>query len=220
LPLALDNTRQHTLLATQTSTAVTTTCLDYLHSLTRTMCQSTASPTYVWPLALAQALQHTRLLATQTSEVATKTCLGYLHLHARPMRPSTALPADPHACSQRILGVVPPPLAHRPDTHNTTTSAILTPSRRKNYVPASPGEYRQMEHSCMPIAPFRCTTSNGYWVWRSAPRSQTTHGNTHCLRLSPRQRQPRHVWTICICMPKRCAHPRVADIPPRLLSTG
>jgi hypothetical protein len=32
--LALDKTRQHTLLATQTSTVVTTTCLDYLHSHT------------------------------------------------------------------------------------------------------------------------------------------------------------------------------------------
>jgi hypothetical protein len=31
-------------------------------------------------LALAQALQHTRL-ATQTSAVATTTCLGYVHLH-------------------------------------------------------------------------------------------------------------------------------------------
>jgi hypothetical protein len=35
--------------------------------------------------------------------------------------------------------------------------------------------------------PLRCTTSNGYWVWHPAPRSQTTHGNTHCLRLKPRQ---------------------------------
>jgi hypothetical protein len=34
---------------------------------------------------------------------------------------------------------------------------------------------------------LRCTTSNGYWVWHPAPRSQTTHGNTHCLRLKPRQ---------------------------------
>jgi hypothetical protein len=30
--LALAETRQHTLLATQTSTVVTTTCLDYLHA--------------------------------------------------------------------------------------------------------------------------------------------------------------------------------------------
>jgi hypothetical protein len=61
-----------------------------------------------------------------------------------------------HAASQRILGVgVPSPrvLARRPDTHNATTSDVLTPSRRKNYVPASPGDCRQMEHTCMPIAP-------------------------------------------------------------------
>jgi hypothetical protein len=31
-----------------------------------------------------------------------------------------ALPTNLYACSQRILGVVPSPLAHRPDTHNTT----------------------------------------------------------------------------------------------------
>jgi hypothetical protein len=46
-PLALDKTRQHTLLASQTSTVATTTCLDYLHPLTRTMRRSTASPTHV-----------------------------------------------------------------------------------------------------------------------------------------------------------------------------
>jgi hypothetical protein len=46
-PLALDKTRQHTLLATQTSAVVTTTCLDYLHSHIRTMRPSTVSPTYI-----------------------------------------------------------------------------------------------------------------------------------------------------------------------------
>jgi hypothetical protein len=72
-------------------------------------------------------------------------------------------------------------------THNTTTSAILTPSRRKNYVPASPwllspdGAHLHAHRS------LRCTTSNGYWVCHPAPRSKTTHGNTHCLRLKPRQ---------------------------------
>jgi hypothetical protein len=100
------------------------------------------------PLALAQAPQHT-LLATQTSAVVTTTCLDYLHLHARTMRPSTALPTYLYAASQRMLGVVPSPLARRPDTHNTTTSAILTPPRRTNYVPASPGDYCQMEHTCI-----------------------------------------------------------------------
>jgi hypothetical protein len=46
-PLALAETaRQHTLLATmhKTSAVATTTCLDYLHSHTRTMRPSTASP--------------------------------------------------------------------------------------------------------------------------------------------------------------------------------
>jgi hypothetical protein len=42
--LALAETRQHPLLATQTSTVPTTTCLGYLHPHTRTMRPSTASP--------------------------------------------------------------------------------------------------------------------------------------------------------------------------------
>jgi hypothetical protein len=45
--LALTHALQHPLLATQTSTAATTTCLDYLHSYTRTMRPPTASPTCV-----------------------------------------------------------------------------------------------------------------------------------------------------------------------------
>jgi hypothetical protein len=47
-PSLPDHTRQHTLLATQTSTVVTTTCLDYLHPHTRTMRPSTASPIYLY----------------------------------------------------------------------------------------------------------------------------------------------------------------------------
>ena len=68
-----------------------------------------------------------------------------------------------------------PALAHRPDTHNTKTSAILTPSRRKNYVPASPGYYRQMEHTCMPIAPSGALllTDIGCGTLPLAPRPHT-----------------------------------------------
>jgi hypothetical protein len=49
-PVALDKTRQHPLLATQTSVVATKTCLGYLHSHTRTMRPSTASPIclYAW----------------------------------------------------------------------------------------------------------------------------------------------------------------------------
>ena len=61
-------------------------------------------------LALTHTLQHP-LLATQTSTVVTKTFLDYLHSHTRTMRPSTALPIYLYACSQRILGVAPLPLA-------------------------------------------------------------------------------------------------------------
>jgi hypothetical protein len=83
--LALTHTlQQHPLLATRTSAVVTTTCIDYLHSHTRTRRPSTASPICsapalngYWvrhprsPLALDKTRQHP-LLATQTSGVATK----------------------------------------------------------------------------------------------------------------------------------------------------
>jgi hypothetical protein len=45
--LALIHALQHPLLATQTSVVATTTCLDYLHSHTRTMRPSMASPMYL-----------------------------------------------------------------------------------------------------------------------------------------------------------------------------
>ena len=45
--LALTHTLQYPLLATQTSAVVTTTCLDYLHSHTRTTRPPTASPIYL-----------------------------------------------------------------------------------------------------------------------------------------------------------------------------
>jgi hypothetical protein len=76
-------------------------------------------------LALTHALQHP-LLATQTSTVVTKTCLDYLHSHTRTMRPSTASPIYLHACSQRILGVSPSPLALE-KTRQHTLLARLKP---------------------------------------------------------------------------------------------
>jgi hypothetical protein len=90
----------------------------------------------------------------------------HLHLHARTTHPPTALLTYLYAASQQILGVVPSPLARRPDTHNTTTPAILTHPRWTNYVTASPGDYRQMEHTAHLYAhrSLRYTTSNGYWV--------------------------------------------------------
>jgi uncharacterized protein YbdZ (MbtH family) len=122
LALALTHALQHPLLATQTSAVASTTCLDYLHSHTRTIRPSMASPTYLCayfqrilgvapsPLAPDHTRQHT-LLATQTSAVATTTCLDYLHPHTRTIRPSTASPTYPYAYFQRILGVAPSPLA-------------------------------------------------------------------------------------------------------------
>jgi hypothetical protein len=129
------------LLATQTSTAVTTRCLGYLHShTTRTMRLSTASPIYLYahfqrilgvapspPLALAEALQHT-LLATQTSTAVATSCLGYLRLysHTRTMRPSTATsPICLCAYFQRmLLGVAPSPLALGTRHGNTRCSRL------------------------------------------------------------------------------------------------
>jgi hypothetical protein len=99
--LALTHTLQHTLLATQTSTVATTTCLDsgnhdmsrlsklaYLngapiHGLTDIPLRLLPTDIGCGTLghrALADALQHTPL-ATQTSTVATTTCLYYLHPH-------------------------------------------------------------------------------------------------------------------------------------------
>jgi uncharacterized protein YbdZ (MbtH family) len=105
--LALTHTLQHTLLATQTLTVVTTTCLDYIHSHTRTMRPSTASPIYLYayfqrilgvaPSVLARSSRNSAtatLLATQTSTVATTTCLDYIHPHTRTMRPSPASLTD------------------------------------------------------------------------------------------------------------------------------
>jgi hypothetical protein len=91
--LALTHALQHPLLATQTPAVVTTTCLDYLHSHTRTGHPSTASPIYLYacskrilgvapsPLALPDHTRQHPLLATQTSTVVTMTCPDYLYLH-------------------------------------------------------------------------------------------------------------------------------------------
>jgi uncharacterized protein YbdZ (MbtH family) len=133
-PSPIHHALQHPLLATQTSAVVTTTCLDCLHSHTRTMRPSTASPIYLCacsqrvlgvtpsPLAPDHIRQHTPLLATQTSAVATTTCLGYLNSHTRTLRPSTATPIYLCACSQRILGVAPSSLA-LVETRDTATHA-------------------------------------------------------------------------------------------------
>jgi hypothetical protein len=194
--LALTHALQHTLLATQTSVVVTTTCLGYLHSHTRTMRPSTASPIYLYacsqrilgvvpsPLALAEALQHP-LIATQTPAVATTTCPGYLHPHTRTIRPSTASPIYLYACSQRILGVVPSPLAlaEALQQHKllaTQTSAVATTTCLRPPALAYPND--------APIhpRPHRYTSTpalNGYWVWYPssllAPRPHTATHTAH-----------------------------------------
>jgi hypothetical protein len=71
----------------------------------------------------------------------------------------------------------PAPRSQTRHTHTTphTTSALLTPPRRKSYVPASPGDYRQMEHTCMPIAPSGSLllTDIGCGTLPLAPRPHT-----------------------------------------------
>jgi hypothetical protein len=203
-PLALDKTRQHTLLAIQTSTVATKTCLDYLHSHTRTMRPSTASPTYVQPIpngywvwhprpslsAPSQALQHATHTARDSNLGSGNHDMSGLSAFACP----NDAPIHGLACRQTST---PAPSGYwvwcpRPSlTDQTHTTPQL---RRKNYVPASPGEYRQMEHTCMLIAPSGALllTDIGCGTLPLAP-PQTTRGNTHCLRLKPRQWQPRHV---------------------------
>jgi hypothetical protein len=148
------------------------------------------------PLALAQVLQHP-VLATQTSAVATTTCLDYLHLHARTTHPSTASPT--HLPQRRLptdmgcgRALAPGPRSQTRHTqrHNFGCINTLTAEKLRTCISwrlSSDGAHLHAHR------PLRYTTSNGYWVWHPAPRSQTTHGNSHCLRLKPRQRPPRHV---------------------------
>ena len=59
-PSLPDHTRQHPLLATQTSAVATTTCLDYLRLHTRTMRPSTALPTYAYRYSQRILVRHPR----------------------------------------------------------------------------------------------------------------------------------------------------------------
>jgi hypothetical protein len=137
-------------------------------------------------------------------------CMPKRCAHPRP-----CLPTNLSACSQRILGVVPSPLAHRPDTHNTTTSAEKLRTCISWRI-SSDGAHLHAHRS------LRCTTSNGYWVWHPAPRSAPDHTRQHPLLATQTSAV---ATTTCldylyICIPERCAHPRAADIPLHLLSTG
>jgi hypothetical protein len=118
------------------------------------------SPLAPRPRPGATATHTHTLLATQTSAVATTTCLDYLHLHACPSDGC----AHPWPC--RHTSATPPPngywvwcphpsLADQTHTHTTPQRRIYQHPHggQANYVPASPGDYRQMEHTCMPIAP-------------------------------------------------------------------
>jgi hypothetical protein len=100
-----------------------------------------------------------------------------------------------HYCTAVAPPQVPPmllPLLHACYTRTTCSALLLQCPDCTRPAPASPNGY----------------LANGYWVRHPRPHSQITHGNTHCSRLKPRQWQPRHVETIDVCIPERCAHPR------------
>jgi hypothetical protein len=91
-PRSRRGTATHAARDSNLNAVATTTCLGYLHSHTRTIRPSTASPIYLYAcfqrilgvapstLALDKTRQHA-LLATQISTVVTTTCLDYLHSH-------------------------------------------------------------------------------------------------------------------------------------------
>jgi hypothetical protein len=138
-------------------------------------------------LALIHALQHT-LLATQTSAVAITTCLDYRHPHTRTMRSSTA-PVDLCTCSQRVLGAVPSPLALAETGQHTLlatqTSAVVT-TRFISRLSALAYTDDALIHG-LADGPLHLLSTDIGCGTHAAPRSQTTHGNTHCWRLKPRQ---------------------------------
>jgi hypothetical protein len=157
------------------------------------------------PLALgAQALQHT-LLATQTSAVATS--------HDMPRLSEFACPNDApiHGLADKPLRLLLTDigcgaLASRSQTtrhtHNTTTSAIPTPSRRKTTYMAGLGNN--------PVQVFR-TCRDLHWdflrLWTGFELSSSWI-KVPCYGLNRNRNY--------IFIPERCTHPRAADIPLRL----
>jgi hypothetical protein len=125
----------------------------------------------VAPLSLPPRHCNTHYSRLNPSTLVIAVCLDYLRLYTRTMHPSTALQTYLCAGSQRILvcGALGPCSQTRHTQHHN--SGVLTPPRRTNYAPASPGDARRMEHTRMSITPSG-TASNGYWVRHPAPRSQ------------------------------------------------
>jgi hypothetical protein len=139
--LALTHALQHPLLATQTSTVATTTCLDYLHSHIRTMRPSTASPIYLYaysqrilgvaPSALAlrqDTATHTARdsnLDSGNHDMSRRSALAYLNDAAFHGLTDISL-----AYFQRILGVAPSILALAETRQHTLlatqTSTVVT----------------------------------------------------------------------------------------------
>jgi hypothetical protein len=69
-------------------------------------------------------------------------------------------------------------LAPRPDTHNTTTSAKLTPSRPKYYLRAAPVDLSQRVHP-LSRRSLQSTISNGSRCSTLTPRSQARPTRLH-----------------------------------------
>jgi hypothetical protein len=131
------------------------------------------------------------------------------------MRPSpTASPIYLYACSQRILGVSPSPLAPRPHT--------ATPAARDSNLGSDNHDMSRLPTPAYPNdAPIYGLTDiytsapalNGYWVCRPRPSLSPRHGNTHCSRLKPRQWQPRPVWGGYLHSHTRATRPSTPALP-------
>jgi hypothetical protein len=167
------------------------------------------------PLALDKTRQHT-LLATQTSAVVTTTCLVYLHpALTRTMRPSTASPIYFYACSQRVLGVTPSPLAPRPSLPGHTRQHTLLGTQTSAVAgshdmpsPSIPGAYPDDApiHGLTDIITPRLLSTDIGCVTAPSPLALRPHTATHTARDSnrlsnlgsgnqdtPRASQPRNI---------------------------
>jgi hypothetical protein len=173
--LLADHTRQHPLLATQTSAVATTTCLDVqticVHIPERCAhprsCRRASSPlpTGIGCGTLAPAslpdhtLQHPLLATQATPNLGSGNHdMSRLSAFAYPDdAPIRGLADVRLAHSQRVLGAAPSPLAPRPDTHGTTALATQTPLLPANYLHASPFDARRSTRIHLAAAPFRAS---------------------------------------------------------------
>jgi hypothetical protein len=189
------------------ATVATTTCPDYLHSHTRIMRPSTASPADIplrllsadilgvapSPLAPDKTRQHT-LPATQTSTAATTTCPDYLlSTLAYPNNaPVHGLTDVLYGCSQRIYWVWHPRPSLSTRHGNTRCSRLNPPQRQPRHAQTT---FTRIPKRCAHLRPCRWTsmpTVNGYRMvpWPSHP--EQIHNTTTLATQTP-SRPPNYV---------------------------